>query len=95
MNFIDAVISNDVEVVRNYLKQGTDPNMCLDGDNVTPLHFAAQHNALEVAKLLILAGAELHAKTTYGNETPLEVAKLHGHWQVVELIEKSTSPAEA
>lgn len=95
MTFIDAVIKNDVKAVEGFLKQGIDPNMCLDGDNVTPLHFAAQHNCLEVAKLLILAGAKLYAKTTYGDETPLDIAKLHGHSQVIELIQKSVTPIEA
>lgn len=86
MNLIDAVINNDIEMVRQLLEEGADPNVCIDEAQLRPLHFAAQNNSLEIAKLLITAGADVHARTIPDDETPLEVAKLHGHRAFVELI---------
>lgn len=85
---IDAVINNDTTLVQQLLEQGADPNTILDAANVTPLHFAAQNNALEVVPCLIQAGANLRAKIDPEGMTPLDIAKLHKHAQMSTLLEK-------
>lgn len=95
MNFIEAVINNNEEVVKKMLQQNEKLSMLfLDEDKISPLHFAAQHNALEAANLLILAGADVNARTQYTGETPLDIARLHGHRPMVELLSKSVKIAE-
>ena len=55
---------------------GRDVNQRLDGDKKTALHIAGKEDLLEAAKWLINKGADLDAKTTFG-EPPL-------HWAADE-----------
>lgn len=45
-------------VVKLLLERGADPNIRDDGDNATPLHFAAEHQDLAVIQMLIEHGAD-------------------------------------
>ena len=45
-------------IVRLLLERGADPNARDDGDNATPLHFAAEKQDLEVIRLLVEHGAD-------------------------------------
>lgn len=91
MQLIKAVIHNDVSLLKALLSAGENPNQCLDDAKVTPLHFAAQHNAVDVVPLLITAGADIHAKTVPDGQTPLDIAKLCGHKNMIELLENYTN----
>ena len=51
----------------------------------TPLHWAAMHNAPEVAELLISNGADVNAKDG-GGDTPLYQAAMHNAPEVAELL---------
>jgi ankyrin repeat protein len=88
MDLIEATIKNDIEMVKQLLSQGADPNVFLDAAKVTPLHFAAQNNCIEIGRMLIKAGADLHAKTYPDGETPLDIALLHGHQEFIILSKK-------
>lgn len=88
MDLIDAVINNDVAAVKTLLEQGADPNETDDWSNVTPLHFAAQHNLIDIAMLLISAGAKINLRDNVDHETALDVAKIHGHQEMVNLLGK-------
>jgi ankyrin repeat protein len=88
MDLIDAIIENNIEMVKEFLQNGVDPNLCLDAARVCPLHFAAQDNRIEIGKLLIARGAHIDACTYPENLTPLDVAKLHGHTEFIELLMK-------
>lgn len=83
---IDATIANDVEVVNKILNDGCSPNQFLDPARVTPLHFAAQNGALEVIPLLVEAGADICACTQPDGQTPLDVALMHNHEPVVQIL---------
>jgi ankyrin repeat protein len=48
------------DAVRLLLQHGADPNMRDDGDNASPLHFAAAHGNVESVRLLLDAGADVH-----------------------------------
>jgi ankyrin repeat protein len=88
MHLIEAVIHNDATAVRVALESGADPNACLDHALVTPLHFAAQHNAVDVIPLLITAGAKINARTFPDGQTALDIARLHRHVEMTKLLEE-------
>lgn len=83
---IQAVIENNVKRVSELLNEGANPNFSMDTENVTPLHHAAQNNALEVIPLLVEAGAILQAQTEPDGYTPIEVALLHGHNRLAQAL---------
>jgi ankyrin repeat protein len=64
------------------------------GDKATGLHFAAQHGALESAKLLLDAGVDVSAKDTYG-QTALDVAARSQQGDVAHLLASRMGTAEA
>jgi ankyrin repeat protein len=51
----------------------------------TPLHWAAEKNHLQMAKVLIQAGADINAETTWGS-TPLQWAANMGSREVADLL---------
>lgn len=83
---IQAVIKNDVKKVSHLLNQGADPNSAVDHANVTPLHYAAQNNALEVIPLLVEAGATLDAETEPDGYTATKIAILHGNDRIAQTL---------
>ena len=90
----DSAFGGDVAGVQTELDKGTDVNAKRE-DGSTPLHGAAEGGHEEIVKLLIAAGADLHATTVPmlggGGWTPLHSAARQGHRGIVELlIEKGT-----
>ena len=90
----DSAFGGDVAGVQTELDKGTDVNAKRE-DGSTPLHGAAEGGHEEIVKLLIAAGADLHATTVPmlggGGWTPLHSAARLGHRGIVELlIEKGT-----
>ncbi len=83
---IEAVINNNAEQVRQLLSSGLDPNGFEDQAQVRPLHFAAQYNSLASALVLLEAGAQIDVTTADGI-TPLDVAKLHSHQDMIQLFQ--------
>ncbi len=86
IELIEAILNNSATDVKRLLENGADPNFCLDKAKITPLHFAAQNNVLRIVPLLIEAGANLNAKTFPEGETPLKIAQVHGHIEMVNLL---------
>ena len=90
----DSAFGGDVAGVQTELDKGTDVNAKRE-DGSTPLHGAAEGGHGDIVKLLIAAGADLHATTVPmlggGGWTPLHSAARQGHRGIVELlIEKGT-----
>lgn len=92
---IDAVISNDVDTANELLSAGADPNAVLDDANVTPMHHAAQNNSLEVIPLLVTAGAEINPLTEPDGLSPLDIALLHKHTKIVQVLTAYLSNLDA
>lgn len=62
-----------------------DANVNLKADDVgAPLNVAATRGSLEIAKLLLEAGAEIDSDD--GNNTPLHLAARYGHTSIVKLL---------
>ena len=81
----DAAMRGDLEAVRTLLRGGADVNAA-QGDGMTALHWAAETGHLELAEMLIYAGANLGAVTRIGDYAPLHLASKAGHPSVVEAL---------
>ncbi|MFH1643757.1 MAG: ankyrin repeat domain-containing protein [bacterium] len=85
----DAAIKGDIEEIKRLLKsRWIDVNNTEDDNNYTPLHKAAFGGNIDVVKLLIDSGANIHAET-YDGKTPLWEAVLNNNYEIANyLIEK-------
>lgn len=84
----DAAQQGDREAVRSLLKQKADVNAA-QGDGMTALHWAVYKNDLEMAQMLLQAGASLKAKTREGALTPLYMAATNGNGAIIDALVKA------
>jgi ankyrin repeat protein len=84
LTLIDTVKIQDIAKVRALLAQHTNVN-ATDADGSTALHWAAQRDNAEIARLLIAAGANVKAATRY-NITPLWLACGNGDTAIVTAL---------
>jgi uncharacterized protein len=88
----DAAMQKNVATVRDLLKQGADVNAA-QGDGMTALHWAASHGDLELARMLLVAGANVRATTRINGYTPLFLAAREGNAAIVAaLVEAGADP---
>src|SRR5438093_8137222 len=73
----DAAMQGNRDAVRALLKQAADVNAA-QGDGMTALHWAAQKNDAELARMLLYAGANVKATTRINGYTPLLLAARAG-----------------
>jgi len=90
----DAAQQGDADAVRTLLKEKVDVNVA-HGDGMTPLHWAAFNDDLDVATLLIAAGASPTATTRVGAITPLLVACKNGNPAMVKTMLDAGADANA
>ena len=90
----DAAMRGDAGEVRELLRAGADVNAA-QGDGMTALHWAAESGQLELADVLVFAGANLEAATRLGAFTPLMVASRAGHAGIVRLLADAGANLEA
>ena len=81
-----AIVRNDVGAVKSALAAGAEVDPRDSDQGSTPLIFAALFGRAEIAKLLIAAGADVHA-TDYNGVDALTLAELD--WQSTETIAKA------
>jgi ankyrin repeat protein len=84
----DAAMEGDRAAVQSLLAQKVDVNV-RQGDGSTALHWAAYRDDVEIARLLIKAGADVKAKTRIDDFTPLLLAAKNGNAAMVELLLKA------
>ena len=88
----DAAMAGDREAVRALLQQGVDVNQA-QGDGMTALHWAALSGDVDLAKMLLYAGANVKASTRLGAFTPLVLASKSGQASMVStLLEAGGNP---
>lgn len=85
---VDAAMKGDIAAVRTLLKQGADVNTA-QGDGMTALHWAAMKDQVEMAQMLLYAGANVHAVSRIGNITPLSVAAKNGYADMTRTLLKA------
>ena len=83
----EAVYQGDeVEVERLLALEGTNPNLALAHNDVTPLFIAAHEGHAEIAKLLLAAGKiDINQAGEHGR-SPLFAASEKGHAEIVKLL---------
>jgi ankyrin repeat protein len=87
MRVVDAAEARDREQVRVLLQQKAAPNVTA-ADGTTALHWAAHWDDIEMAGLLLRAGANVQAASRYG-VAPLVLACANGSDRMVDLLLKA------
>jgi ankyrin repeat protein len=90
----DAAQRGDVDAVRSLLQRGADVNAA-QGDGMSALHWAAKNGAVEMARILIYAGASPSAITRLGEYTPLLLAAESGQSAVLSTLLEGGSDVHA
>src|ERR1041385_209396 len=88
----DAAKRGDKAAVRALIAQKADVN-ARHPDGATAWHGAAWHDDVELATLLLRAGANPNPANLTG-ATPLELASTNGNAAMIELLLKSGVPAD-
>jgi uncharacterized protein len=90
----DAAMARDRAAVRTLLQQGGDVSAA-QGDGMTALHWAATYADVELADMLLYAGANTRATTRLGASTPLHVASRAGAAAIVTRLVDAKADVEA
>src|SRR5437762_13063937 len=93
LRLVNASKNHDMAAVQSLLKQRVDVNVP-DVDGMTPLHWAAHWDELELARQLLAAGANAKAANRYG-VTPLHEATLVADVPLMEALLKAGANPEA
>ncbi len=81
----DAAMRGDGASVEALLQRGADVNAA-QGDGMTALHWAARNGDVQIAEMLLYAGARTESVTRVGEYTPLLVAAKAGRGEVVPTL---------
>lgn len=84
---IKAIIERETEIAKLCIEYGADCNQIDDISGITALHFAVQHQLIEVVKLLVENQADIEAVDVNGN-TPLSDAVFYseGKGEIIKLL---------
>jgi ankyrin repeat protein len=91
---IDAVKAGNRDAVRALLKQPAAAFKAVEGDGTTALHWAVRADDLELARMLLAAGADVKAATREG-VTPLSVAAVNGSARMTAVLLEAGANANA
>jgi ankyrin repeat protein len=90
----NAAQNGDRETVKALLKKGVDVNEA-QGDGTTALHWAAMKGDADMARMLLVAGANVRATTRLGSYTALYLAAKGGYSDVVAALLAGGADAKA
>ncbi len=76
---------HDVNAVKSLLDRGVNPN-AKDANGSTLIHYAVTNNQVDIAKLLIDRGADIHAHYGEDKHTVLHLAVLHEDGEMTKLL---------
>jgi len=81
----DAAKNGDIALIKQLLKGGVEVNEP-QGDGMTALHWAAERGNIELAEVLIYAGANPMAGTRIGQYKPLHLAAKKGNAGIIKIL---------
>jgi ankyrin repeat protein len=84
-NVAEAAMNGDTTTIRTLIKQGADVNSA-QGDGTTALHWAALKGNVELARMLLYAGANPRSTTRLGGYTPLLMASRNGDAAMIDAL---------
>jgi ankyrin repeat protein len=87
-------VKPDLEKIEVMIKSRLVDVGAKDDYGQTPLHYASEFDKIEIAKLLLEAGADLEAKDKDGL-TPLHLASQWNHIQIAKLLIERGADVEA
>jgi uncharacterized protein len=90
----EAAMQGDKAAVRSLLQQRADIDGA-QGDGTTALHWAAFNDDLDLAKMLVAAGANVRATTRLGAISPLFMACTNGNAAMIDLLLKAGADANS
>ncbi len=90
----DAAQQGDADAVRALLKQAADVNAA-QADGMTALHWAATRDQVDLAQMLLYAGANVKATTRINAYTPLILAAKNGNRAVIDPLLKAGADVNA
>ncbi|HZR26386.1 MAG TPA: ankyrin repeat domain-containing protein [Vicinamibacterales bacterium] len=82
---VDAAMTGNKDQVKALLKDGADVNTAT-GDGMTALHYAVVKHDVDLAKMLLYAGANVKATTRIGGYTPLLIAARDGDAPLIDTL---------
>ena len=85
MDIHSAIVTNNIEVVKQHIASGSDINEKEPMSKSTPLMTASTFNRKDIAKALIKAGADLTLKNNDGS-TALHNAAFFGRVEIVQML---------
>ncbi|MBI4472794.1 MAG: ankyrin repeat domain-containing protein, partial [Acidobacteria bacterium] len=91
---VNAAMQGNLKSVQSLLQQKADVNGAT-ADGMTALHWAAFKDDLEMADLLLKAGADVKAKVRVGGITPLSMAARNGNADMLKLFLKTGADPNA
>ena len=91
---VQAAKQGESDTLRTLLKEGVDVN-ATQPDGATALHWAAHWDDLEMAQLLISAGARANVANVYYGVTPLSLACTNGSAPMARLLLNAGADANA
>ncbi len=90
---LDALCENDLELAKQLLRQGAEPDYEVWGVDdaheffsVRPILYAAARGNVPFVRLLLDHGAELNVERHVDDRSPLAEASRHGHLEVVRFL---------
>jgi uncharacterized protein len=83
-NLTDAAMQNEVDMIRDLLRAGQNPNEANE-EGLTPLLVACQQGSLTASKLLVEAGANVNHQDESGF-TPLMEAAVLGYDRIAQYL---------
>jgi Ankyrin repeats (3 copies)/Ankyrin repeat len=84
----------DVNAVKSLLDRGVSPN-AKDASGSTLIHYAVTNNQVDIARLLIDRGADIHARYGQDGHTVLHLAVLHQDGHMTNLLLSSKADPNA
>ena len=84
INLYRAIHAGDLDQIKRHIYWGTDINQA-DPQGDRPLHVAARHGRVVIARELLKSGADPNAKNRTG-QTPLQVALAEGKTQLAGVL---------